>query len=332
VLIAGAGIIGLTCAWRLAQRGVRVEIFDAQNAGCEASWAGAGMLAPGAEIDGPSEIAESALRSLGQFPDFVRELEEETKCAIDYRQCGALELARTDEEAEALTRRAALQAELGIHSEVSSYDGSPARFYPHDAVVDPREVTRALLAACRRRGVWIHEGEAVVQVSSSGRAVRTTRGEYQDDGCIIAAGAWSSDLFPRLPRTFPVRGHLIGYRLAPGVLDPILRHRSTYLVQRRSGFLIAGTSTEHVGFDRSIDESTVEDIHRRAGGLLPALMSMQPDEKWIGFRPGIKAEGPAIGRIEGTWTWTAFGHYRNGILLAPETARVIADSVLAALS
>ena len=147
-------------AWRLAQRGIRVEIFDAGNAGCEASWAGAGMLAPGAEIDGPSEIAESALRSLRQFPDFVRELEEETKRSIDYRPCGALELAVTDEEAEALTRRAALQAEMGIHSEACSHNGLPARFYPQDAVVDPREVTAALLAACRRRGVWIRRRRA----------------------------------------------------------------------------------------------------------------------------------------------------------------------------
>jgi glycine/D-amino acid oxidase-like deaminating enzyme len=307
-----------------------VEIFDAHNAGCEASWAGAGMLAPGAEIDGPSEIAESAVRSLKQFPDFIKELEEETKRSIDYRPCGALELACTDDEAEALTRRGALQAELGIHSEACSHNGLPARFYPHDAVVDPRDVTGALLAACRRRGVWIHEGEPVVQVSTSGRAVRTTRGEYRDEGCVIAAGAWSSDLFPRLPQTFPVRGHLIGYRMAPGVLDSILRHRSTYLVQRRSGFLIAGTSTERVGFDRSIDENTVEDIHRRAGGLLPALAALRPDEQWIGFRPGIEAEGPAIGRIAGTWAWTAFGHYRNGILLAPDTARIIADSVMEA--
>jgi glycine oxidase len=305
-----------------------VEIFDAHHAGCEASWAGAGMLAPGAEIDAPSEIAESALRSLGQFPDFVRELEEETKCSIDYRRCGALELALTDEEAGALTRRAALQAELGVHSEACTHNGQPARFYPDDAVVDPREVTGALLTSCRRRGVWIREGEPVVQVSASGRALRTTRGEYRDEGCVIAAGAWSSDLFPRLPRTFPVRGHLIGYHLAPGVLDPILRHRNTYLVQRRSGFLVAGTSTEHVGFDRLIDENIAGDIHRRAGGLLPALAARRPDEQWIGFRPGIDAAGPMIGRIAGTAVWTAFGHYRNGILLAPDTARAIAESVL----
>jgi glycine oxidase len=329
VIIAGAGIIGLSCAWRLAQRGLRVTVFDAGQAAREASWAGAGMLAPGGEILAESAFTEMALRSLRQFPDFVGELEEETKRSIDYRRSGAVEVALTDDEAETLTGRAARQEELGIHSEVCRHNGWPARFYPDDAVVDPRDVTRALLIACRARGVVIHECEPVVQVSTSGHAVHTTSDEYRDSGAVIAAGAWSSDLFPRLPRTSPVRGHLIGYRVAPGLLDPILRHGHTYLLQRRSGLLVAGSSTEHVGFDRSIDAGITEDIHRRAAGLLPALGPLQASERWNGFRPGIDAAGPAIGRIAGTSVWTAFGHYRNGILLAPETARAIAESVAA---
>jgi glycine oxidase len=329
VIIAGAGIIGLSCAWRLAQRGLSVTIFDAHQAAREASWAGAGMLAPGGEIEADPASTERAVRSLRQFPDFVRELEEETRCSIDYRRCGTFEVALTGDETEALTRRAALQEKLGIHSEACQHNGWPARFYPEEAIVDPRDVTRALLTACRARGVAIHEHEPVLQVSTSGHEVRTTSREYRDSGAVIAAGAWSSDLFPGLPRTTPVRGHLIGYQLAPGLLDPILRHRDTYLLQRRSGLLIAGSSTEHAGFDRSIDSGIVEDIRRRAAGLFPALLPLRPAEQWNGLRPGIDAAGPAIGRIAGTSVWTAFGHYRSGILLAPETARLIAESVTA---
>jgi glycine oxidase len=308
---------------------VPVTIFDAREAAREASWAGAGMLATGEEIEADPALTEHALRSLREYPGFVRELEEETECSIDYRRSGAVEVALTDDEAEMLSRRAARQEALGIRSEACRHNGRPARFYADDAVVDPRDVTKALLAACRRRGVRIHEGEAVVRISTSGHGVRTTRGEYRDDGAVIAAGAWSSDLFPRLPRTSPVRGHLIGYRLAPGTLDPIIRQRETYLLQRRSGLLIAGSSIEHVGFNRSIDTGITEDIHRRAASLLPALAELRPDEQWNGLRPGIAAAGPVIGRIAGTAVWTAFGHYRHGILLAPETARLIAESVLA---
>lgn len=327
VLIVGGGIIGLSCAWRLAQRGQSVTVFDAGAAGGEASWAGAGMLAPGGEIDAASPIAGLALRSLAAFPEFVRELEEETGCPIDYRRSGAMELAATDEEVQALGERATRRAGLGIPSEACRYNGFAARFYPEDAVVDPRQVTHALLAACRRRGVEIREHEPVEWISPDGAALRTAHREYRGAGVLIAAGAWSSGLLPGLPRTMPVRGHLIAYRLDPGVLDPILRHNYTYMLQRRSGVLVAGSSTEHVGFDRAIDEAIVADIHRRAGTLLPLLGSVNPSGSWNGFRPGIDADRPAIGRVAGTSVWTAFGHYRNGILLAPETARVIADSV-----
>jgi glycine oxidase len=112
------------------------------------------------------------------------------------------------------------------------------------------------------------------------------------------------------------------------MLTAILRHENTYLLQRGNGSLVAGSSTEYAGFDRAIDESVVEAIHSRASRLLPRLAAMKPAQRWLGFRPGIEGGIPAIGRIEGTAVWTAFGHYRNGILLAPETARRIEESVL----
>jgi glycine oxidase len=128
-----------------------------------------------------------------------------------------------------------------------------------------------------------------------------------------------------------VRGHLIAYRAKAGILGTILRHGDTYLLQRGTGSLIAGASTEHVGFDRTIDDGVVQSIHNRALRLMPLLAGMNPVERWNGFRPGIEGGTPAIGRIEGTAIWTAFGHYRNGILLAPYTARRIERSVLGAV-
>jgi glycine oxidase len=206
-----------------------------------------------------------------------------------------------------------------------------ARFYPDDQLVAPREVTSALRIACLRAGVFIHEHEAVTELMPDGSGIRTNRGEYADDSVLIAAGAWSSSLRsglrPGLPAAIPVRGHLIAYRPERPLIGSILRHRHTYLLQRRDTELIAGSSTEYVGFDRSIDERMVRDIHSRAAQLLPDLAAMTPAERWIGFRPGIEGGIPVVGRIEGTNIWTAYGHYRNGILLAPETARMIAESV-----
>lgn len=331
MIIVGAGIIGLSCAWRLARCKIPVTVFDAGDTGCEASWAGAGMLAPGGEMDQPSLLSRMAMCSLAAYPEFVEALRDASGVAIDYQRCGAIELALDDHEAEELEQRAARQSDIGIRSESTIHSGSvAARFYPDDAVVNPRDVIRALDTACRRSGVSIHEHEPVERILRNGVGVSTSKSDYWDEGILIAAGAWSSGLLPNVrgPKTTPVRGHLIAYRAAPGMLRTILRHRNTYLLQRDNGSLIAGASTEHVGFDRTIDEGVVSTIHERASRLLPPLAAMSPIEAWNGFRPGIEGGVPAIGKIEGTAIWTAFGHYRNGILLAPDTARRIEESVL----
>jgi glycine oxidase len=158
--------------------------------------------------------------------------------------------------------------------------------------------------------------------------VRTAQGTYEDEGVLIAAGAWSSELVPPgLPAAFPVRGHLISYNAEAGMLGMILRHENTYLLQRGTGSLVAGATTELAAFDRTLDENAVQGIHARATQLLPALAALQPTARWLGFRPGIEGGIPAIGRVSGRRVWTAYGHYRNGILLAPDTADQIAESV-----
>jgi glycine oxidase len=335
MIVAGAGIIGLSCAWRLARCKIPVTVFDAGEAGAEASWAGAGMLAPGGEMEEASPLAEMALSSLEMYPEFVETLREASGVPIDYQRCGAVELALNEHEAVELERRAARQSTIGIRSEPACHAGSvAARFYPDDALVNPRNVMAALRTACLRAGVSIHEHEPVVEIFADGSGVRTLRDSYSDDGVLIAAGAWSSALTAGLPlpaplpATTPVRGHLIAYQAETGMLGTILRHQNTYLLQRDSGSLIAGSSTERVGFDRTIDESVVRAIHARASRLMPQLAAMEPVERWNGFRPGIESGVPAVGRIEGTAIRTAFGHYRNGILLAPDTARRIENLVI----
>ncbi len=332
MIVAGAGIIGLSCAWRLALCKIPVMVFDARKAGGEASWAGAGMLAPGGEMEDASQLTQMALDSLALYPDFIAELQDASDVSIDYQRCGAIEIACNDAEAVELEQRALRQSAIGIRSELANHPGSAAaRFYPDDALVNPRDIVAALRVACLQSGVSIREEERVLEVLPDGSGVRTARGTYRDDGVLIAAGAWSAELTSRfpVPAARPVRGHLIAWQAKERMLGTILRHAHTYLVQRETGLLIAGASTEDVGFDRAIDESIVGAIHARASRLLPALSAMLPTDRWIGFRPGIEGDAPAIGRIGDTAIWTAFGHYRNGILLAPETARRIAESVAA---
>jgi glycine/D-amino acid oxidase-like deaminating enzyme len=223
-----------------------------------------------------------------------------------------------------MSRRAA-QLDLGIRAEVN--DGG--LFYPDDALVDPRDVTRALRCACEKRGVQIREQTRVLAVRATGERVdvETSGGVLPGSAAVLAAGAWSGQI-PifgpggrlAIPASFPVRGHLLGYALEPGSLGPILRHGHTYVMQRSSGFTIAGTSSEQVGFNRELDPQIVADIRARAEDLEPRLRKAAEPIAWLGFRPATEGFEPVIGRVGDTCLWLAYGHYRNGILLAPATA------------
>lgn len=300
--VVGGGIIGMSIAWRLAQRGLRVEVFDAGRIGGEASWAGAGMLAPGGEVDAPTRWGKLAVESLKLYPGFVRELESESGLAIDFNPCGAIEHASDD-------RRAQAQSALGIRWERLN---EREVFYPDDAVVNPRDVLHALRIACERRGVELHENRPVTRISGPS---------------VLAAGAWSSSIETPVPiePVFPVRGHLVAYRMSEGSLPNVIRSGHTYVLQRKTGLTIAGSETERVGFDRTLNSEIVADIDRRARALVPQLPS--PHQSWLGFRPATESLEPQLGRLPGTEIFLAYGHYRNGILLAPVTAQLAAEQL-----
>src|SRR5579863_7474099 len=184
VIVIGAGIIGASIAWKLAHAGRRVTLLDAGSVGGEASWAGAGMLAPGGEIEARDVWLDLALESQNLYPAYVAQLEGESGVSIDYRRCGAVELAFDDKECQALTHRAALQRPLGIPSQpmdrsdlrhmVPAFDreAAGAFFYPGDAIVDPRDIMAALRKASAAAGVEIREAWRAARIRLSANAVR----------------------------------------------------------------------------------------------------------------------------------------------------------------
>ncbi len=345
VIIAGAGVIGSSIAWRLAQHRLQVLLLDAGRFGGEASSAAAGMLAPGGEIGQPSAANELALEGLRLYPAYVAELEEESGLHIDFQRLGAIEVALSRQEWADLQARAERQAGFGIpsgvltateirkHLPLARQDIAGALFYPEDAVVDPRDLLAALRQACLARGVEVREGTRVTGISPRRDSVRveTAAGVLEAAAAVLAAGAWSSDIPVEgvtLSRAYPVRGHLVGYRLEPHSLGPVLRWGHTYVLQRTGGFTIAGSSSEQVGFDRTIDPKALLDIHSRASTIIPALAECQPVESWLGFRPAVDSGAPVLGRAPDTALWLAYGHYRNGILMAPSTAHRIAHELI----
>jgi glycine oxidase len=343
IAVIGGGVVGLSIAWRLSQLGWQITLFDRQAVGQEASWVGAGMLAPGGEVSKPTDFARLLLEARSLYRDFVIELHEESGVPIDYQESGGLDLAYSDHELAGLLTHAATQARLGIASQpitpadvrsgwpqVRSAGLSGAIFYPTDAFVNARDLVSALKAACVRRGVHLREGDPVKRVTVDQTSVGIEASDpHLLDAAVIAAGAWSSDLpvlgVPPLTAVEPVKGHILGFQQPPQTCPSIVRYGDTYLLQRANGLVLAGASMEHVGFDRAIQPAVVAALAEKAGSVLPCLAGHPPEQIWIGFRPA--SEEIQIGPWHSSRLFVAYGHFRNGILLAPLTAARIAAAV-----
>jgi glycine oxidase len=351
-IIVGGGVIGASIAWRLARNQLRVLLLDAAKIGSEASSAAAGMLTPGGEFDQPSPLLDFAIGSLAKYDSFVDAIQADSGLPIEFRRTTAVEIALTAAEFESLAQRAAFQRTAGIPSTALTRkrlrelaplvhaDAIGAIQYTNEAIVDPVSLITALRAACLARGVVIRENSRVTSISTSSPSVRVSIPSGMIDApCgVLASGAWSSGIAVTidnqpyvLPRSFPMKGHLLGYRLPAGSLPATVRHEHTYVLQRSDGFTIAGSSTEDAGYDRTIDREIVSDIAARAGALVPSLASLEHESVWTGFRPATNASAPHLGRLQSTRLWLAYGHYRNGILLAPATCDQICREIAAAL-
>jgi glycine oxidase len=350
VLIVGAGLIGSAIAWLLSKSGCSVVLMDAGRFGGEASSAGAGMLAPGGEYREPSPAAQFAIESLAMYPAFVRQLEKESGVPIDYRNCGALELAYERERWHALQARAEVQRHFGIPVHLlcpsslsavapglNSEGLFGALYYAKDACVAPEDLLRALRMLCDRGGVKVLENIPVESIDAERDrvTVRIAKQHIAGRNLVLSAGAWSS-LIPlsrsgapaSIPTSVPVKGHLVGYQLPPRSLRPILRHGHHYIVQRKTGFTVAGSSEETCGFNRSVNPERIREIRAEVGSFYTPLLTKEPSREWVGFRPGIEHQGPVISRVPGTKVWLAYGHYRNGILLTPATAHLVSGEIL----
>ena len=310
------------------------------------------MLAPGGEFDQPSPMLDFAIGSLGRYQNFVAEIEADSGLPIEFRRTSAIQIALTHTELESLIVRAALQRTAGIPSTVLTKDqlhalaplvrsdALGAIHYTNEAIVDSAGLMTALRAACLARGVTVEEQSRVTSIAATRTSTRALLGDKSIDAAsaVISAGAWSSGInvtidhhpYP-LPRSYPMKGHLLGYRLPAGSIAATIRHDHTYVLQRADGFSIAGSSTEDAGFDRTIDPKIVADIAVRASSLLPALRGLQPESVWIGFRPATDTPAPNIGRVHSSRLWLAYGHYRNGVLLAPATCDQVCREISAAL-
>jgi glycine oxidase len=349
VIIIGAGVVGLGAAWRLAQGGAAVTVFDKARAGQGASHAAAGMLAACAEAE-PGEEALVALGRLSQslWPDFAAELEQASGLSVDLRREGTLLLALTADDQKRLHHHLAFQQGLGLPLEwISAAEVrrrephlaaaiAGAIWSPEDHQVDNRKLAAALRVAAERAGATIHEHTPVERIivangRTSGIAL-ADGSEIPADVVVLAAGAWSraiAGLPPALrPPVRPVKGQMIALAMDVPLISHVVWAPGVYLVPRNDGRLLLGATVEEKGFDTALTAGGVLSLLEAAWRALPAIEELPVAEMWVGHRPGSRDDAPILGPGPVEGLVYATGHHRNGILLAPVTANAVARLVL----
>jgi len=317
VIIAGAGIIGVSLAIELRERGMQVLVLDRGRPGQEASSAAAGMLAAGG-FETPPALRPLALASGRLFPEYVRHLEELSGIATDFRRQGTIVFG----EHAASTAAQRLSPDQLRHREPFLQAlGRPA-FFEEENSVDPRLLIEAALAAARKLGVEVRGNIEVKSIRRAASAVEvlTSSQSFSAAQAVNCLGAWAGA--PVRPR----KGQML--YLQPqrrDLLQHVVHAPEVYLVPRSSGKILVGATVEDVGFDKTVTPSTIAGLHHAAAQYLPELAAAPVVASWAGLRPGTPDDLPILGPTDTPGVFIAAGHFRNGILLAPVTAKVMAD-------
>lgn len=345
IVIIGGGVIGLSIARELAGRGLRdVMLIERGELGAEASWAAGGMLAPQVEADRPDDFFRLACASRDLYTAFAEKLQAETGLDVELDRIGTLYVGFTTEAEQELRRRYEWQTNEALRVEWLSSDEartlepglSPqvrcALRFPDDYQVENRRLVQALIAANQRLGVRLitnTEAHSLRIESDKVVGLETTTDFVSTARVVIAAGAWTSRI-RRVPiQIEPVRGQMLCFKAQPPIMRHVMYSSRGYLVPRRDGRLLAGSTSESVGFDKRVTPEGVNSIKAMAVEIAPAVNSLSLIDSWAGFRPHAADNLPVLGPDEEVaGLFYATGHYRNGILLAPITAELIANAIV----
>jgi glycine oxidase len=344
--VIGGGLIGLSAAWRAAERGLSVLVLERSEPGAGASGVAAGMLAPVTEAEfGEEALLWLAVASRGLWPAFAAELEERSGRSTFFRESGALVVAADRDDVEELRRLHEFQRRLGLDTEWLS-PRECRRLEPglaprvaggvlahSDAQADPAAVNQALAAAFHGAGGELVSSAEVEAIETAGGRVIGVRlaggARVRARRVVLAAGAWSAALDPagEGPPVRPVKGQILELRVRDAMREPIeriVRSPRCYLVPRGDGRLVLGATVEEQGFDTALTAGGVHRLLEAAWELVPEIEELEISRARAGLRPGSPDNAPVIGPGEVEGLIWASGHYRNGVLLAPITARAVA--------
>jgi len=331
VIIVGGGIIGLSLAIALRKRGATVLVVERGELGREASYAAGGMLVDcSAEI--PAPLQPLAVASAGIYPEFAHALELEAGRTVDLRDTGTIFIPPPGHvhERPGFATASLLPAPLG-ELEPALADHKRPAFYLKERSVDPRALTTAAAKTAKSRGVDFSSGDSVRAVDlANGRAVgvTTTKTSFSGSKVVNCAGCWSGQISPFPIPTRPVKGQMLCLIMQPrSLLRHVVRTPDVYLIPRSDGRLLVGATLEEAGFDKRTDVATIQRLHRAALDVMPRLKDAKILEDWAGLRPGTPDGLPILGGTTISNYYVATGHFRDGILLAPITAQIMADVI-----
>jgi len=355
VVIIGAGVIGLSIAWRLAAGGASVAVFDRGAAGAGASHAAAGMLAACVEAEpGEEALVAFGRESQARWPAFAAELQQASGIDVGLWSEGTLVVALTADDQARLHHQLMFQQKLGLPLQWISAAETRRRephlagklagavLSPQDTQVDNRKLAAALRIAAIATGAHINEHRPVSAISFVGERahgiVLADGTKVAADVVVLAAGAWSRSIAgipPELrPPVRPIKGQMLALRMdaAAPLITHVVWAPGAYLVPRRDGRLLVGATVEEKGYDSSLTAGGMLTLLEAAWRAIPAVEELPIEEMWVGHRPGSRDDAPILGAAPIRGLVYATGHHRNGILLAPVTADAIARLVLDGLA
>ena len=331
VIVLGCGVIGASIVRELNKSGMRVLVVEGGEPGREASHAAAGMLAPlGGDL--PPELSELAVASAAMYPEFVRELDDEAAARprephvlpIDLRNQGTILIG--DERFEGaipLNRCEIAKLEPHLAATIAR------SMFIEESSVDPRGLMAALVRSLKHRGVDLVHGTRatnIVRARDGSFEVHTDKSKYSTGAVVNCCGAWAGEIAgsSRLP-TKARKGQMFSVipRKSP-LLQHVIRSEEVYLVPRSDGRILIGATVEDCGFDKKVHPDSILHMQHLAEQLVPEIAKAKIHETWAGLRPGTPDDLPILGESNMPGYFIATGHFRNGILLAPITAGIMA--------
>jgi len=344
VAIAGGGLIGASIALDLANAGLGVGLFDRQEPGLEASWAGAGILSPAPESAALIALVPLAKASMAIYPEFVRMVEEASGRSAGYRPKGTLQALFSRHAREELSTVIALHHGLGLRAEplsardaralepALSEDLEAGVLRPEEASVDNRALTQAVLEAARRSGVQFFSArgaEAIWREGGRCLGLHLKHEKVEAQWTVIAAGCFSANIQGVAPYApvRPAKGQMVALRADDLKIERVLWSEKIYLVPRNDGRILAGATVEYTGFEKVLTAGGLEKILAGAIEVSPGLAGSRVEETWAGLRPDSPDHLPILGPTDIDGLLIATGHFRSGILLTPITARLVREWV-----